>query len=154
VNIFIPICGDIQNTSVEFFCPSPELLENYHYDRFQDYSQGEQRVAHCEPYPLKMRCGYAYFMDALVPHRTAQKGGGIRISLELRMRRKVSELERQTVERTCLATRLPHYIPLRVWYELNQSKIMKFKDTWADAEQGIFTQRPSEEPIYTIVPRL
>ena len=150
VIVSMPMLGDIARTTVEYFQP-PEKLGSRLVREMSDFEEGLQLLGECKPYPLQQRHGCVYFMDATVPHRTVKGGGGMRVTVEFRLRRRTTEAERLAVEETVDQGRLAHFVDLDDWYRLGTTKRMRFLDTYADAKRGIFAQRPYNDPIYTVV---
>lgn len=150
VIVSMPMLGDIEQTTVEYFQP-PQELGSQLVREMSNFDEGLQLLGECKPYPLQQRHGCAYFMDATVPHRAVKRGGGIRVSVEFRLRRRSTEAERLAVQEAVDPGRLAHFIGLDDWYSLGTTKQMRFLDTYADAKHGIFVQRPYSEPIYTVV---
>jgi len=150
VIVSMPMLGDIERTGVEYFEP-PEEFESRLVREMSNFDEGLQLLGECKPYPLKQRHGCVYFMDAAVPHRTVRRGGGVRVTVEFRLRRRTTEAERLAVEGAIDPGRLAHFTRLDDWYRLGTTKRMRFLDTYADAKRGIFAQRPYSEPIYTVV---
>jgi hypothetical protein len=149
VTLFIPILGNIERATVEFFHP-PDDFEERLLKMLNSYDEGMDMLGPLSPYELQMKHGFAYFMDAAVPHRTLNLGGGARVTLQVQFRRATTEAERVTIEAACDAGRLAHFLPLQDWYSLGTTKRMQFFDTYTDAKRGIFTARPYNEPIYTL----
>ena len=90
-------------------------------------------------------------MDAVVPHRTVKFGGGIRINIEFRIRRRTSGAERIDSEQATAPGRLAHYVGIQDWYGFGSTKRMQFLDTYADAKRGIFIERAYDEPSYSVI---
>lgn len=165
VVIFMPVFGDIAHTTVEFFEPtsmrwamlSPHLLADVPKD-FDSayrhvvgpYTEAADQAAHFSPIPLEMKKGYAYFVDATVPHRSAWRGGAERVTVEFRVRRRTGDEERATAESSCDPTRLAFYLPLGDWYALGSTKKISFHDTYADAKRGVFTKDPYNDATFRI----
>jgi hypothetical protein len=148
----MPMLGDIERTTVEYFQP-PEEAGSRIVREMSSYDEGLQLLGECKPYPLRQRHGCAYFMDTTVPHRTVKRGGGLRVTVEFRLRRRTTEAERIAIEEATEPGRLAHFISLHDWYRLGTTKRMRFLDTYADAKRGIFVQRPYNESTYTVVDR-
>lgn len=150
VIVSIPMLGDIGRTTVEYFHPLAEVEVGL-LRAVTSYDEALQRMGEFEPCPLEQRPGYAYFADALVPHRTVKRGGGIRVTVEFRLRRLTTQQERDAAEAACDSDRLNAFLSYPVWHHLGTSKRMQFSDTYADAKRGIFVERPYNEQIYTLV---
>jgi hypothetical protein len=148
VVVSIPVLGDIARTTVEYFQP-PNELETDLVRTMTDYEEGQQLMGDTEQLPLEQRLGYAYFIDAIIPHRTVKRGGQVRITVEFRLRRQTTEEEKAAVEAVCDSGRLSHFIEIADWHSLGTTKRMLFSDTNADAKLGIFVERPYNEFIYT-----
>ncbi|MBI3616038.1 MAG: hypothetical protein HY211_05945 [Candidatus Omnitrophica bacterium] len=154
INLLIPLWGDVEATTIEFFRP-PDDFEERLLRVINDYSEGEKLLGPCEPYPIRFTHGFAHFCDAVVLHRTVKKPGGrVRISIQFELRRKTSEQTKAEVSRLAMPERLKSYIDLKTWYELGTRKFMQFKDTFADAERGIIAHRPYLDETYRIVDTL
>lgn len=147
--IQIPILGDIDRTTIDWYHPPDDFEENYFY-RMNDYSEGKALEGRCQKYP-SMRMGYAYFADGMALHQTVKKGGGARSTIQMMLRRTTSDQERHEAEAASHPGRLALDVALSEWYEYGTSKFMRFKDTYADAAKGVFIQRPFDEPTYELV---
>lgn len=153
INIILPIFGDIENTTIDFFKP-PAGLENQFVRVLKDYNEATEFLKNVEPYPLRPRLGFAYLFEAVVPHRTVKRGGKVRVSVEFRVRQAITEAQRQAIENACDKGRLSLYLDSQTWFSLGTQRYMKFKDTLADAQKGVFTKNPYNESTYAITDRL
>ena len=150
VIVTMPILGDIEHTTAEYFRP-PDDFETRLLRPLESYDEGAAQLEEGDKYPVPLRHGFTYLVDAIVPHRTVQQGGGIRLNLEIRLRRKTTEAESAMVEENDRSLgRLAQYIELNEWYSLGTTKRMHFTDTYADAQQGIFIKRPFNQLIYSV----
>jgi len=152
VNIIIPLFGDIERTTVHFFHP-PDTMEFDAMRVMTDYGQGGQHLGNCQPYPVVPRLGWACFADAIVPHRTVRQGGRLRGSMQIAVRRVVSDEERREVEATCVPGRLDSYTSPQEWYALGTTHRMRFSDTLESARRGQFSDRPYDERFYSVEER-
>ena len=150
VAVSIPILGDIGRTTVDYFQPLTELGARL-LRTVTSYDEALEGMGEFEPCPLQQRPGYAYFSDALVPHQTVKQGGGIRVTVEFRLRRQTTQEERDAAEAACDSDRLVAYLSYPVWRNLGTSKRMRFADTYADAKRGKFAESPYNELVYTLV---
>ena len=149
VTLFVPIMGDIEQSTVDFFHP-PDDLESTLLKPLSGYDEGMRLLGDLPRYDLRMKHGYAYVMDAVVPHRTVNMGGGPRVTLQVQFRRATTAAERASIEAVCDAGRLSHFISRDEWFSLGTTKRMQFIDTFADAKRGVFTSRPYNERIYSL----
>ena len=150
--VMIPILGDIERTSTEVFHP-PENFEEKYLRRMDDFDEGSNIWSECVIYP-KFRRGYGYILDGILPHRTVRTIGKTRVTLTIPVRRKTTDAERRATELECGAGRLSHYVNVQEWITYGSSKFLKFKDTYADAEKGIYNEFPYDSPIYDVVASL
>lgn len=150
VNMILPILGDLENTSVEFYHP-PEDFEDRYLRVLTDYAEASELADRCARYPIRVKFGHAYFIDAVVLHKTIRGGGGVRVSIQCALRRPLSEKDRQRVEALAKPGRTNHYVKPSEWFSYGVTKFMRFKDTQADALRGVFTDRPYDQPSFDIV---
>lgn len=150
VAIFVPVFGDIARTTIQFFDP-PSGFESTYLRVLDNYEEAAGDASGYSLLPLELKKGCAYFVDAIVPHRTFQRGGTARATVEFRVRRRTEETERKITEATCDPRRLAQYQPLADWYPLGSTRKMCFVDTYADAQRGVFTEEPYKEATYRIV---
>ena len=143
VVISIPVLGDIERTTIEYFHPPDDFEKQYMRD-FSDYDHGNEIEGRCKKYPLELRMGYAYFHDSILPHKTAKNQGKERVTIQFEFRRASSEAARRDVEALCRPERLVLYRDLAEWYQTGTTKFMKFTDTYSDALLGIFQSRRVE----------
>lgn len=154
INVLLPLWGDVDRTSVEFYGPPADFEERF-LCTVRDYEEAAARLGPCERYPVTFRLGHAHFMDAVVPHRTVRRGGGVRVSIQLQLRRRVSEAARARAEAICDAARLAgYYLPPAEWYAVGTTRFMRFHDTYADAQRGRFVQHPYREAMYHLADSL
>ena len=153
VGIRIPVLGDIERTTIEFFHPPVEFEERW-MRWLDDYDEAKDLASRSPQYPITLQHGAAYFIDGTVLHRTAKKGGGARVSLHVELRRLIPEQDRQLADQMSDSGRLAHYLSREEWYQYGTSKFMRPKDTYEDALKGIFAKRPADEPMYDTVNRL
>lgn len=153
VAMLLPIAGDIERTTVEFFHPPDDFEEKY-LKVLDGYDAAKELAGRCRPYPAVPRLGCAYFFDALVLHQTVRRQGGVRISLDCRLRRPLSSEEGKLYAGLSDPGRLKLYLDYREWSEYGRTKFMKFKDRNADAAMGKFVPKPYNETLYDLVSRL
>jgi len=151
-SLMIPLLGDIDRTSTEVFHPPDDFEEKY-LRRMEDFDEGGDIWDGCVMYP-KFRRGYGYILDGILPHRTVRTGGKARITLTIPVRRKTTDAERRASELECGAGRLSHYVNFQEWIKYGSSKFLNFRDTYADAEIGIYNEFPFDSPIYDVVTSL
>jgi hypothetical protein len=153
VDVHIPLMGDIERTTIEFYQPPADFEEKF-LRILNDYDEGRELESRSERYPTNMRLQHAYFVDAIVLHRTMKKQGTDRLTIQLELRRSTTDAEKRRLETLCDPGRLSHYVPRDEWYNYGTSKYLRFKDTYADAVKGNFTKRPYDERIYDVVDSL
>lgn len=154
INVLIPLFGDAQRTTIEFYQP-PDDFEKRYLRMMGDYNEGQEILNRCKPYPVRFELGCAHFIDAVVPHRTVKRGGGIRVSIQFQLRRTTSPESRAYLESLCDQQRLKGYhLSPEEWYALGVKRFLKFSDTYADAQRGIFVKRPYRDAIYHIADAL
>ena len=150
IQAFIPLLGDIKRTTVEFYQP-PDGFEETHLGVIKDYNQAQDIFLNCPTYPSRPKIGYATITDAIVPHKTLRLGGEARLGLEIRWRNKKEGNDIDYIEKMCNYGRLNRYIPADKWHQIGTSKMMQFKDSYADAQKSIFTQCNNDEQTYNLV---
>jgi hypothetical protein len=86
MQIIIPILGDVKSTRCQWYEPSVE-----HYEQCvctsQDYPSALSKLGQLRKISHSFEVGKLYFFDSALPHQTIQKEGGIRLSLDFRLRR-------------------------------------------------------------------
>lgn len=150
IQAFIPLFGDIEKTTVEFYQP-PDSLEESYLGVIKDYNEVKDIFKNSLAYPVRPQIGWATITDAIVPHKTLRLGGSARVGLEIRWRLKKGDDDSDYLEGLCSRGRLERYITASEWHEIGMSKLMKFKDSYADAKKGIFTNLNNDEKTYTLV---
>ena len=154
INVLIPLWGDVERTTVEFFRP-PDDFEERFLRMISDYGEASTLIDQCQLYPMRFRLGYAHFIDAVVPHRTVKRGGTLRVSIQLQLRRKTTPEAQAHAEAICDRDRLQrYYLASEDWYALGIEKYLKFSDTYADAKRGVFMKNPYRDAMYEIVDAL
>ena len=153
IDVIIPVMGDIERTTVEFHHPPDDFEEKY-LRVVDDYDEVKHLAGQCIKYPINPSFGFAYFLDQIVLHKTVRNNGGVRVSISFAIRRPSSHSNRMAIEALCETGRLAHYIDRDEWLGFGTKKFLKFKDTYADAAKGIFTNEPHREKVYEVVDRL
>lgn len=153
VAIQIPILGDTERTTIEFLHPPHDFEERY-MRLLNDYDEAKEVERYCERNPVAMRLGYAYFYDGIVPHKTVKKQGGARVTVQLEFLKATTDVDRREIEKLRSPSRLALYVDGDEWYEYGSTKFLKFRDTYADAEKGIFPERSMFQREYEVVDSL
>jgi len=153
VSIIIPVLGDIEHTTVEWFDP-PEGFEEEYMRVTDSYDVSAELEGKCPRYPLTAQHGHAYFVDAVTLHKTVRHGGGTRVNIQFGIRRPLSDADRAWIEENFPEGRRSLYVNPAEWYPLGREKFMAFSDTNADAAKGIFRPHQDNERTYTVVNQL
>ena len=153
VGINLPVLGDIHSTTVAFYHP-PVDFERKWLRVMKDFDEGREIAGACTEYPTHLQIGHAYFYDATVLHKTTQREGGTRVSLQLLLRRPTSEADLRQIEQLADAGRIRMYIDPAEWFAYGTSKYLLFRDTFADSLKGVFTEPPYNKRIYDVVDSL
>ncbi len=95
--------------------------------------------------------GCAYFIDAIVPHRTVRHGGGTRVNVQVDLRRPISQEDRQNMHDSFQAGRLGLHLDPETWMSYGSKKFVQFFDTNADAKRGIFRKHQDNQRTYDVV---
>ncbi len=150
VAIIIPVLGDLERTTIEWFRP-PQGFEEKYLRVMESYDVGEEIASQCDQYPLTARMGVAYFIDAVVMHRTIRRGGGARVNIQFDLRRPISQEDRQKMHASFPAGRLGLHLDPKLWMSYGSTKLVQFMDTNADAKRGIFRQHQDNQRTYDVV---
>jgi len=149
VAIHLPVFGDVANTTVGFFESVTEpTLQQLRW--INDFEQGLKALGEIRPLPAKPRIGKAVLFDNSVPHQTVKKGGMTRVSLEFRVRRRISPSLKRAVEALCDAKRCKNYRPYEEWLKIGESQFLYFSDTMENAKKGLFSANPYSLDLYAI----
>lgn len=152
VIIAVPVFGDLERTTVEYFEP-PSALDESYLRVLENYDDVQMLFEEARPYSVRPQLGYALIVDAIVPHRTVRGGGSVRANIEIRARRTTTPEERAFIEARCAPTRLLAYMPASEWYQIGTTKYLSFFDTNAEAKRGIFPPNRHGEGRYGVVER-
>ena len=152
IGIHIPISGDLENTTVEFFQPPTDFEDKYFY-LLDDYDQAKDLENDCQMYPAPLKFGHAYFVDVIVPHKTVKNNGGARSIVQVELRRLTPSSDSNDAEVFCTPEHLSDYVGREDWYEYGTSKWLEFKDTYAAAKNGIFSKSRYGAPLFDLVTR-
>lgn len=153
VSIIIPMLGDLKNTTIEWYRP-PEGFEEKYLRVMENYDVDGSVAAQSQLYPLTARMGFAYFVDAVVMHRTVQHGGGTRVNLQFDIRRPLPDTEVRKIHSSFKTGRLGIYMDPELWLANGTTSFLKFLDTNADAKGGVFRQHQDDQRTYEIVESL
>ena len=150
VAIVIPVLGDIERTTIEWFQP-PIGFEEKYLRVMDSYDVAEELEGQCLQYPVTARMGSAYFIDAIVLHRTVRHGGGARVNVQFDLRRPISEVDRQKMHASFQRGRLGLHLDPETWMSYGTQKFVQFFDTNADAKRGIFRKHQDNQRTYDVV---
>ena len=150
VDIVIPVLGDIERTTIEWFRPTIGFEEKY-LRVMDSYDVAKELEGQCLQYPVTARMGCAYFIDAIVMHRTVRHGGGARVNLQFDLRRPISGEDRRKMHASFQDGRLGLHLDPKVWMSYGSTKFVQFSDTNADAKQGIFRKHQDNQRTYNVV---
>ena len=149
VAIHVPLFGDVENTTVAFY--ETEAEPPLHHLRWlKDFEQGLKALGDTSLLPAQPRIGSAIFFDNCAPHQTVKKGGTTRVSLEFRVRRRLSSGEKRAVEALCDVKRCENYQEYSQWSEIGKRCYLYFDETMEDALNGIFSSNPYSLDLYQI----
>ncbi len=150
VSIIIPVFGDIERTTIEWFRP-PIGFEEKYLRVMDSYDVAEELEGQCLQYPLTARMGSACFIDAIVMHRTVLHGGGARVNVQFDLRRPISDEDRQNIHPSFHAGRLGLHLDPKLWMSYGSTKFVQFSDTNADAKRGVFREHQDNQRTYHVV---
>ena len=150
VAIIIPVLGDLERTTIEWFRPPPGFEEKY-LRVMDSYDVAQELAGQCDRYPVTARMGCAYFIDAIVMHRTIRHGGGTRVNVQFDLRRPISDEDRQKIHPSFQAGRLGLHLDPKLWMSYGSTKFVQFSDTNADAKQGIFRKHQDNQRTYDVI---
>lgn len=150
VAIIIPVLGDIEHTTIEWFRP-PLGFEEKYLKVMDSYDVAAELEEQCEQYPLRARMGCAYFINAIVMHNTVRHGGGTRVNIQFDLRRPISQEDRKNMHSSFQMGRLGLHLDPNLWMSYGSTKFVQFSDTNADAKRGIFRQHQDNQRTYEVV---
>jgi hypothetical protein len=142
VVINIPVLGDIAGTSLEWFEPPPEVGES-HLKVLKDFADGESFARQSSRIDVEPRLGHIYFSDCALLHRTARRGGGCRVSLDMRIRLKADAAYRSRIEELCGSSRLANYVSYGQWKSIGRTTVLAFDETLEQARNRYKTPAPA-----------
>lgn len=126
----VPLFGDM-STNVEFF--EPDAGFTGYARQLADFDDGGELERGCTRYDCQLEPGHGYLMDAFVLHRTLKRGGGLRVSVDLRF---LTSLEAES-DIPQGAARLKNYAPPADWYGVGTRSIIVPDDTFAACRERI-----------------
>lgn len=86
LQIIIPLMGDVESNYCQWYKTNDECFEQYLSNEL-DYPSALARLGEVRPISHSFKIGTLYFFDSALPHQTIQQGGGVRLSLDFRLRR-------------------------------------------------------------------
>ena len=86
VQIIVPLMGNVQSNICRWYEVDIERFELYLCNS-SDYRSTLAGLEEVRPIPHTFEIGKLYFFDSALPHQTIQTGGGVRLSLDFRLRR-------------------------------------------------------------------
>jgi len=152
VVINIPVLGDIERTSLEWFEPPAELGES-HLRLLTDFAEGEAVARQSPRIDVKAALGHIYFSDCALLHRTARYDGGCRVSLDMRIRLATDDAYRAHVEKLSGESRLSNYVPFEQWHGVGRSCVLFVDETMEQARNRYRSPAPAYGGVpYRLVP--
>lgn len=149
VAVIIPFLGDLENTTIEWYRP-PQGFEEQYLTVMDSYDIAREIESECTLYPLEARMGDAYFIDAIVMHRTVIHGGGARVNLQFDIRRPLSKEESLKMDPSFNTGRLDLYVDPEAWLSYGSARLLRFADTNADAKRGIYRKHQDDQRTYEV----
>jgi hypothetical protein len=145
VTLIIPVLGDPRNIGVEFF-EMPRGLEWSYMRPLADYDLGAG-IEPLVPYEgLNFDVGSAYFFDSRLLHRTQRKAPGLRVSLDVRFRRKLPPEDRTWLgELADKDNDINPSIDYQLWKGLGTDLLVVIPETCAEA-RARFTGKGNTAP--------
>ena len=125
--VFLPVLGDIEETSVEFMEPAqfpPELQRP-----LEDFSIGARGVPVGRIYPLVFMKNHLITMDSLCLHRTIKAGARLRLSIDFR----ILYRHRLTSDLYLDSPRLSNYVSPQIWYGIGETYMVASRTSVHDA---------------------
>jgi hypothetical protein len=86
VQILIPLMGNVRSNICQWYETNPENFDLY-LSNLSSYSEAQADLGIERAIPHTFEIGTLYCCDSALPHQTIQKNGGVRISLDFRLRR-------------------------------------------------------------------
>ena len=86
LQIIIPLMGNVQSTVCQWYETDTKRFELY-LSNLSDYRSTLAELGEVRAISHTFEIGKLYFFDSALPHQTIQKGGGVRLSLDFRLRR-------------------------------------------------------------------
>ena len=86
VQILIPLMGDTESTRCQWYETDRHCFDHY-LDNLSNYQDAQVKLGQVRAIPHSFEVGKLYVFDSALPHQSIQVGGGVRISLDFRLRR-------------------------------------------------------------------
>lgn len=86
LQVIIPLMGDVRRNYCQWYATNTERFELYLCNR-SAYPSSVAELGEVKAIPHSFDVGTLYFFDSALPHQTIQQGGGVRLSLDFRLRR-------------------------------------------------------------------
>ena len=113
--VFLPVLGDVEETSVEFFEPAAFPAE-FHRP-LEDFSIGAGAIPIGRVYPFAFMKNHMITMDSLCLHRTIKAGARMRLSIDFR----ILYRHRLPSDIYVDSPRLGNYVPPNIWYGIGET---------------------------------
>ena len=120
----LPTIGDLNNTNVDYWEPDITNIEDF-VQTLDDYSEGLQYSGNPKKYDARLHADHMYLIDAFTLHQTVRHGGGIRISIDLRIR--PSQLVDSDHQRE--ASRDCNYVSIDDWSAVGTKQLLVPSET-------------------------
>lgn len=129
----IPILGDIENTTLQWFSPPKDIGES-HLKILNDYDEGLEIGKHFSKIDVNPTLGHLYFSDPTTLHQTIKRGGKTRVSIDIRFRMKVSPEYRKVVLDNCNQKFLKYYVSTNEFLKVGDTKLVYISETLEECQ--------------------
>ena len=86
IQLLIPILGNVEQNYCQWYKIDEGEFDSY-VTNYADYKTAGEQLTKAKAISHGFEIGKMYVFDSAMPHRTVQQGGGVRISLDIRVRR-------------------------------------------------------------------
>jgi len=145
--VIIPVMGDIEHTTIEFFEPDENVMQKW-LSPLTDYNDGVHLLNFSTRYDCIARHGFLYLMDPRILHRTVKDGGGLRINVDFHFipHKKISC---GPESRDAEADLRRNFVSPAEWYAVGKETFFLPNDTFAETSQKfVKTDLPKETALF------
>jgi len=139
----VPVLGDIERTTIEWFSLPDDFGES-HIRILSDFDDGKAIVEQASKIEVEPKLGHIYFSDCSTLHRTKQLNGKSRVSFDVRFRFKTTPEYKNHYENLAEPSILKNYASYKDWMKISRENYIVFDETVKDCREKYTSSSPRQ----------